>query len=219
VETSIANDLVRESQDASSRSERNLTLFIVLIVVAAVVIILLGSLVARSILRSIQQLRFALDDAHRARTEAVAGSNAKSLFVTQMSHEIRTPMNGVIASCLLLINTELSEEQAELVHIIRNSGASLLMLINDILDLSKIEAGRLELDPRPFDLRSCIEGALDVISNKCAEKRLELAYNASLNLPVRIFGDDHRLRQILVNLLSNAVRFVSFFFSVLPAYV
>jgi len=144
----------------------------------------------------------------QALIEAQAAAEAKSAFLAMMSHELRTPMNGVIGMASLLRETApLTEEQRDYIETINSSGNTLLALINDVLDYSKIESNHLELDHVPFDVRRCLEETLETVAVRAREKHLDLALELDPAVPAAVAGDPVRLRQVLTNLVGNAVKF------------
>ena len=163
---------------------------------------MLGNNIAGAIRRHMSQLEL-----KEAMELARSADKAKSNFLASMSHEIRTPMNGVIGMTSLLMQSDLSPAQRELVETIETSGENLLNIINEILDFSKIESGNMVLEESAFDLRRCIEDVLDLMAPKIFEKSLELVYYIDPQINDFVFGDGFRLRQVLVNLLGNAVKF------------
>lgn len=154
-----------------------------------------------------ERLDIAMKEERKARREAEQANRAKSVFLATMSHEIRTPMNGVIGMADLLADSNLNNEQQKYAEILKVSGESLLSVINDILDFSKIESGRIELEMRDFDLRICIEEVLDIFAEKAAKAGLDLLYQINHDVPAQIIGDRLRLKQVLMNLVGNAIKF------------
>ncbi len=156
---------------------------------------------------NITERRLAEEELSRAKAAAEQANAAKTQFLANISHELRTPMNGIIGMSDLLLETHLQAEQQTLLKTVRESAGTLLHLVNDLLDFSRAEAGKVRLEARPFDLRSCLDATLPPLALRACQKGLELACDLPAETPNGLIGDSGRLRQVLVNLLGNAIKF------------
>ena len=200
---------VRTYLEDLSRMQGDTLQRFLLITIAALVALLAFVFIPMDLLlqRVMKRLWAKQREADRAMVKAMAADRAKSEFLANMSHEIRTPMNGVLGMAELLAKTELTAKQRTFTDVIVKSGNALLTIINDILDFSKIDANQIELDPAPFNLPETVEDVATLVSGRVAEKDLELIVRVQPGLPATMVGDVGRLRQVLTNLVGNAVKF------------
>ena len=192
-----------EAQDDRVRQLRNVE-----IVIAALVV---GMIVGATIdgLRAAWGLRRTVEKSESARLAAESASHAKGEFLANMSHEIRTPMNGILGLTELMLQSRLTPEQRQHMELVQTSADSLMSVLNDVLDFSKIEAGKMQLDAEDFEVREVVGDALKLFAARASQKKLELSGRVERDVPEYLVGDAGRLRQILVNLLGNALKFTS----------